>query len=167
MAETTDVYDEIAINPATVNRPPRDVLGTLLHEMCHIWQFNFGKTSRNGYHNAQWANKMLEVGLRPINAKNPDRMTGQACTHAIEVEGVADRIFATIVDEFGADLVIELPCAKTAKKKPKNSKVKFTCPECGANAWGKDSLHITCADCDQPMLSDADEGGDLDEGEDN
>jgi predicted deacylase len=41
-----------------------------------------------------------------------------------------------------------------ASKKPaKNTKVKFTCPECGANAWGKKTLNIHCADCDVPMVN--------------
>lgn len=165
---TVEAFDEIAINPATASRPARDVLGTLLHEMCHIWQFNFGKPSRNGYHNREWANKMLEVGLKPFNVKDPESMVGQGVSHTIEAGGRADELFAEIVDDFGKDLVIELPFDEKAKKKPKNSKVKFTCPSCGCNAWGKDTLHLTCGDCDMPMLSDADEGGDMDdEGEDN
>jgi hypothetical protein len=147
-----NLFDEIAINPATVSRPPRDVLGTLLHEMCHIWQINFGKPSRGGYHNTQWASKMIEVGLRPFSVKNPTQSVGQACSHTIEGDGIADRLFARIEASFGADLVVELPILDGAKKKTKNSKVKFTCPNCGANAWGKDSLHIKCADCDTLMV---------------
>ena len=159
--DSTALFDEIAINPATAARPARDVLGTLLHEMCHVWQFNFGKLSRNGYHNAQWAGKMLEVGLKPFNVENPDKMVGQKVTHTIEVDGLADLLFREIEAQFGADLVVELPTADKAKKPAKNSKVKFTCPECGANAWGKDTLILICGACDQPMLSDADEGGDV------
>lgn len=37
------------------------------------------------------------------------------------------------------------------QKKPiqqKKGKVKFSCPECGNNAWGKESLNIICGDCD-------------------
>ena len=147
------VYDEIAINPATASRSPRDVLGTLLHEMVHVWQFNFGKPSRNGYHNAEWANKMLTVGLKPFNVKNPDSMTGQGCSHAIEIDGAADILFARLLADFGPDLVVELPTA-TTKKAVKNSKVKFTCPECGCNAWGKDTLRVRCDECDRLMESE-------------
>lgn len=162
--ETLQAFDEIAINPATANRPARDVLGTLLHEMCHVWQFNFGKASRNGYHNQQWAGKMIEVGLRPFSIQNPDKMVGQKVTHTIEEGGAADLIFREIEDSFGADLVIELPNIE-AKRPAKNSKVKFTCPVCGANAWGKESLRIMCADCEDevnggPTMMESEESGD-------
>ena len=33
--------------------------------MTHHWQQCFGSPSRNGYHNMQWARKMVEVGLMP------------------------------------------------------------------------------------------------------
>jgi ribosomal protein S27E len=30
-------------------------------------------------------------------------------------------------------------------------RVKFTCPGCEANAWGRSSLNLRCDDCDRPM----------------
>jgi len=36
----------------------------------------------------------------------------------------------------------------------RKTRTKYTCPSCGANAWGKPDLHIGCRDCDLPMLSD-------------
>ena len=32
------------------------------------------------------------------------------------------------------------------------SKVKFSCPECGANAWGKPTLNLICGLCDEALL---------------
>jgi hypothetical protein len=39
--------------------------------------------------------------------------------------------------------------------KPKKSvtRVKYTCPGRGANAWGKGWLHLICADCEQSMTA--------------
>jgi hypothetical protein len=34
------------------DRPPSEVAATLVHEMCHLWQFVYGEPSRPGYHNA-------------------------------------------------------------------------------------------------------------------
>jgi len=34
---------------------------------------------------------------------------------------------------------------------PKPTRVKFTCPSCNANAWGKPSLNMLCLDCDIPF----------------
>lgn len=160
-------FDEIAINPAHAGRDPKDVLGTLLHEMVHVWQFHFGKIPRSGYHDAQWANKMIEVGLRPFNVKDPTKMTGQACSHTIEPLGAADCVFDEIVEAFGVNLVVELPTFGKTKKPANKNKVKFTCLSCGCNAWGKESLKLICADCNETMRNlDADEGDSDDEGED-
>jgi transcription elongation factor Elf1 len=38
-----------------------------------------------------------------------------------------------------------------AEGKERNLKTKFTCPSCGANAWGKPELHIDCRDCHLSM----------------
>ena len=34
-------------------------------------------------------------------------------------------------------------------KKKRASKTKYTCPDCGLNAWGKEGVNIKCADCDK------------------
>lgn len=34
---------------------------------------------------------------------------------------------------------------------PKPTRVKFTCPACSSNAWGKPSLNLICGDCDVPF----------------
>ena len=65
--------DEIAINPFYFDRYPLvEILQTMAHEMCHLWQFHFGKPSKRTYHNAQWAEKMQRIGLMPSNTGKPD-----------------------------------------------------------------------------------------------
>lgn len=64
--------DEIALNPEYfVVVPMIEVLQTLVHEMTHLWQAHFGTPSRSCYHNAQWANKMEEIGLMPSETGMP------------------------------------------------------------------------------------------------
>lgn len=64
--------DEIAINPAYVaNYPPIEVMQTVVHEMCHMWQDHFGKPSKRSYHNREWANKMESIGLMPSSTGLP------------------------------------------------------------------------------------------------
>ena len=67
-----DKTDEIALNPAYfANHSLKELLQTLVHEMCHQWQQHYGKPSRNGYHNKQWAEKMESVGLMPSSTGEP------------------------------------------------------------------------------------------------
>ena len=76
--------DEIALNPAYfANHSLKELLQTLVHEMCHQWQQHFGKPSRNGYHNRQWADKMESVGLMPSSTGETRRCQGPASIWAI------------------------------------------------------------------------------------
>ena len=63
---------ELAINPVYfVLRPPVVILGHLVHNMCHIWQFEHGTPGCPGYHNQEFASIMKEVGLLPSDTGAP------------------------------------------------------------------------------------------------
>ncbi len=64
--------DEIAMNPCFFAVIPLlEVLQTLAHEMTHLWQAHFGSPGRRGYHNAEWADRMEEIGLMPSSTGKP------------------------------------------------------------------------------------------------
>lgn len=72
---------EIALNPAYFARHRViEVLQTLVHEQCHLWQHVHGlHRSRSGYHNREWAERMRSVGLIPSSTGMPGgRATGQS-----------------------------------------------------------------------------------------
>lgn len=81
--------DEIAMNPSVFAvRPVEAILSTLVHEQCHQWQACFGKPGRRGYHNAEWADKMEEVGLIPSSHGRPGgKRVGEHMTHYIDPNG--------------------------------------------------------------------------------
>jgi hypothetical protein len=64
--------DELAINPEYfAHFPLREIFQTLCHEMVHIWQAHFGSPTRNGYHNQEWSQKMISIGLMPSSTGKP------------------------------------------------------------------------------------------------
>ncbi len=64
--------DEIALNPGYFAVVPIiETMQTLVHEMCHLWQFHFGKPGRARYHNQEWADKMESIGLMPSSTGQP------------------------------------------------------------------------------------------------
>jgi len=72
--------DEICLNPRhfLANTGDLELLQTLVHEQVHQWQTQFGKPSLRTYHNREWADKMLSVGLTPSSTGRPGGMqTGQ------------------------------------------------------------------------------------------
>ncbi|HBL4937193.1 TPA: SprT-like domain-containing protein, partial [Escherichia coli] len=47
------MIDEIALNPEYFPVYPLiEVMQTLVHEQCHMWQYHYGNPSRKTYHNA-------------------------------------------------------------------------------------------------------------------
>ncbi len=145
--------DEIAMNPNHIGRRKVEAtLSTLAHEMAHVWQHHFGKPGRRGYHNAEWARKMHEIGLLPTDTGQPGgKETGEKVTHMIEAGGVFERSCAILVKQ-GIALHWHDPHRdEPAAKKKANTRSKFTCPDCGLNAWAKPQASLVCGDCEQPM----------------
>jgi len=63
---------EIAINPSHIGTSRVfEVLQTLVHEMVHCWQHCYGTPATKGYHNKEWAYKMMDVGLHPSTTGAP------------------------------------------------------------------------------------------------
>ena len=167
--------DEIALNPDVFARvDDTEIMQTLVHEMAHQWQFHFGSPSRRTYHNLEWAAKMESIGLMPSSTGKPGgKKVGQyMADYAIaggrfeaswnELQHGGFKIgwesrdtslpFSIVVASPADDsetsdpqpsVVIEIA---PAKPRPK-SKVKFTCPECGINVWGKPGLKLICGSC--------------------
>lgn len=163
-----EVTDEIALNPSHFKaRSDADSLSTLVHEMVHLQQHHYGKPSRAGYHNKEWAVMMRAVGLIPSDTgAEGGRETGQAVSHYIERGGAFERACADLVSRHGFTVpYIELweEGAGRKRKAKAASKTKYTCPGCGANAWAKPKTRLVCGDCDEAMdAEDQEEAEDQD-----
>jgi hypothetical protein len=154
---------EISLNPSYLKRrSARDVASTLVHEMAHAWQFTEGKPGRRGYHNEEWAQKMDELGLPPSSTGAPGgARVGYRMTHYILQGGAFDRAFDAMPREY----LLPWTCwefegsGKGKTKKPRASKLKYTCPGCAANAWGKPGLSLRCGECEEAMVCEDDDAG--------
>lgn len=146
---------ELALNPDTFKgRSDIDILSTLVHEMVHCHQQEFGKPSRAGYHNAEWAALMVQVGLIPSDTGEPGgKQTGQKMTHYIDAQGRFLRSAKALL-RTGFRLNWQSAggaAAEKLRKVKRASKTKYTCPSCALNAWGKPEIHLICGECDQQM----------------
>jgi predicted SprT family Zn-dependent metalloprotease len=157
-----EITDEIALNPSHFHeRSTEQSLSTLVHEMAHLEQHHFGKPSRSGYHNKEWAAMMKAVGLIPSDTAAPGgKEVGQKVSHYIEGGGRFERACAELVKQGFDPLYVELwseGSEKTRKKKAA-SKTRYSCPECGTNAWAKPAVHLVCGECDERMEEEIDGG---------
>lgn len=154
-ADGTTITDEIALNPASfAQRGAKKVLSTLAHELAHQWQHHFGKPSRTGYHNAEWAAKMSQIGLVPSDTGRPGgNRTGQRMTHYIRPGGLFDRAADKLIAKGFALAYVER-ATKAERKvalKKRQSKTRYQCGSCGQNAWAKPDANLVCGDCHERL----------------
>ncbi|MFE0758773.1 SprT-like domain-containing protein [Inquilinus sp. NPDC058860] len=168
--------DEIAMNPRWFGiRPVKVTLSTLVHEMVHQWQANFGRPGRGRYHNKEWADRMERIGLMPSATGKPGGpRTGDQMTHYIVEAGpycqAADELLTkrftlswydrfpppTYLQMMPAPIGVDLATlgvvdgeGEAAQPKPirDRRKSKYRCPQCEAQVWGKPNLKLVCGDC--------------------
>lgn len=158
--------DEIALNPAHFkNRPVREILATLAHEMVHLWQHHHGKPGRNRYHNRQWANEMKSIGLRPTDTGREGGKEVGEHMHHIVIDGGAfakatDRLLAMgfaipwsevqVGEEDESPEGAAAPQARRAASKS-GKRVKYVCPKCQLAAWAKHDAKLMCGEHHEPM----------------
>ena len=149
--ESGEKLSEIALNPQTMGRSPEEVLSTLVHEMVHHEQHVFGKPGKSIGHNKEWAEWMDRVGLVPSTTAAPGgKRTGRNCSHYIEEGGPFSQVCARFLESYPFDMRWFSP-TQTGPRKKDRSKVKHTCPSCGANIWCREGLHMICGVCDVDM----------------
>lgn len=152
--EDGDPTHEIALNPATMSRELVDVLSTLVHEMTHLEQQEYGKPGKKGHHNREWGMLMERVGLIPSNTGEPGgKKTGRQMTHYIDPMGnfLAE---ANHLIERGFDLPYFTKPREAAPKKKDLSKVKHECPCCSFKAWAKQGANLICGDCNEQLVGE-------------
>jgi predicted SprT family Zn-dependent metalloprotease len=142
---------ELALNPdGFISQSDKQICQTLVHEMCHVNQHAFGAPSACGYHNAQWAQMMKAVGLQPSNTGMVGgKETGQHMADYVIPGGPFSVAFDKLAKS-GWRLNLQ-SAPRPGPRGGVNSKTKFTCSNCGQNAWGKPDLAISCIPCRQEM----------------
>lgn len=113
--EDSSKTHEIALNPNYFSkRKLIEIFQTLVHEMCHLWQYEQGKPSRSGYHNKEWADKMETIGLMPSDTGHVGgRRTGQKMSDypkeggeflKVSKELIQNKIFIKWFDRYAIDI---------------------------------------------------------------
>lgn len=103
---------QISLNPYFfAKRPLQDIFQTLVHQMCHLWQAEFGKPSRSGYHNLEWARKMQSIGLTPTSTGKPGgKLVGQRLMDYVEPEGAFRTACIAYIEDGGRWTWLDRDC---------------------------------------------------------
>jgi len=91
--------------------------------------------------------RMKEVGLQPSSTgEEGGAETGQSVSHYILAGGRYAKAYAKLAAS-GFQLHWQSAPANGQGRAKKSSKTKFTCPDCGQNAWAKPDALLICGEC--------------------
>jgi len=97
------IKENINLNSTHLKRPLWEILATLLHEMCHSWQATHGTPSKSWFHNKEFQQEMLEIGIQ--------------CDHKGRHKGLTDP-FMSILERHGISLDLPQNENKTIRLHP-------------------------------------------------
>ena len=157
---------ELNIGAGTINRPIEEVVATLLHEMCHLWNMQNGiqDCSRGGaYHNKNFKSaaeaRDLKIDHHPTygwTITSPtDNLIQWCIDHNLEEIRVYRHDYGTFATPPRGGSAPDDNPAPTAKgTATKQSTRKYVCPCCGAIVRATRDMRIICGECFNPATPD-------------
>ncbi len=103
---------------------------------------------------------MQGVGLVPSDTGAPGgKEVGQKVSHYIEAGGRFDQSCAALMRKGFQLPYVErwTEGGEKTKKKKAASKTRYTCQDCGLNAWAKPGVLIACVECEKPLEAEGEE----------
>lgn len=160
----------LAINPKYLQRETRDIISTLCHELCHVYEVAYIHIPRGGYHTKAWCDLMRECGLEPVfNNKSKTSVTHKIIEGGV-FESFCNEFDKTYPDffslvEYSEDMNTDkgesgADNADKPIKRYNRNKIKYVCPECQSKVWGKSGLNIYCSDCECAFSEEENEESD-------
>jgi hypothetical protein len=139
------LISSIALDSVTaVDRPLIELLSTLVHEQCHQLIYERSGCKSTGAHGPAWRQAMQRCGLPPLQVG----ATWKKATHRIDPAGLFAEVFSAEREQLQA-LPWQERHGKTARSRG-TDRVKFTCPSCQQNAWGRPAAELLCGSCSRP-----------------
>lgn len=151
---------ELNIGAGTLNRPIENVVSTMMHEMCHLWNMQNGiqDTSRGGaYHNKKFKE----------SAEARDLIIDHDPTIGFSITSPSEKLISYIIDKGWEDIAMNRDGigfsfgiggnggnrgnAPTVTKKPTSTR-KYQCPHCKNSVRATKALNIICGDCMELMV---------------
>jgi predicted SprT family Zn-dependent metalloprotease len=159
---TQDAHiDTLVLNSeAFPHRTEEEIVSTLVHEMCHVWQFRVqGKAITNGHHDKEWGQQMARLGLIPSATGHPGgRQTGKQVSHYVYEQGAFRAWFTARRAALTLDKPM-IPLQETPKLIPRvkpPKKYKHVCPlHPTTKAWALDGMALQCGTCGSALLIDS------------
>ena len=150
-------YYEINLSAENLNRPPENVLATLVHEMVHLYcmENNIADTSKNGrYHNKHFKEQAEKRDLH-IEYRQYIGYSHTEPTDLFIATLEKHNLMHNISFERGG-FTFQPPTGGNdnggVNGKPKSSTRKYKCPNCGISVRATKTVELICKNCMQDMI---------------
>lgn len=154
-ANEDEGYYEISLSAEYLSNGNDKIIGTLLHEMVHLYNLQNGikDTSRSGYyHNKTFKESAEAHGLVAEKVEgsgySKTRLSEEAANFVKRQDKVHFNLFRT------AD-------TRQIKKKQKVTVHRYVCPTCGDIVRATKVVHVGCLDCGCAMVEQENKDEDL------
>jgi rubrerythrin len=140
--------NEINITNNYLDRNPEEIIGTLLHEMVHLYNFEKGiqDCSRGGtYHNKKFKEAAEAHGL--IVGQSPKN--GWAVTRLSEAAEKKIKSHVKTLTKIKRNEPVNINTKKSNVR-------KYVCPICGNSVRATKEVNIICGDCNAQMICEND-----------
>jgi hypothetical protein len=129
---------ELNIGAGTLDRPIEEVVATLVHECCHLLNFQNGISdcsNHNVYHNKSFKETAEAHGLIVTHSEK------YGWTHTTP----DDPLIAWILENDIPDILMNRIVGKACPR-PSSTR-KLICPNCGLSVRATKAVNILCGDC--------------------
>ena len=138
----------------------RTILSIIVAALVDLFVRGQRKTpGTRGYRSVAWAQKMEEVGLRPVGRQG-NKKSGYGLSFEIIPGGPFDcdcaELPATGFKLRWRDGVEDLPeiAERQSDNTPsKSTRTRFECAGCGLKAWANPAARLSCRDCNRPLTA--------------
>lgn len=101
------VLHEIGVNANVISELGiADSIMVQVHEMLHLWQWEYGKPSPDGYHNKEFAEKSKSIGLTTEELDTAGNKTGRDVGRNITAEIIMGGAFEKALSEIPDEIVL-------------------------------------------------------------
>ena len=152
-----DGYYEINLSAEYLNDPINVIIGTLLHEMVHLYDLQEGikDTSRSGYYHNKSFKKSAEAhGLITEKVEGSGYSKTELSPEALD--------FVKTLEDVRFDLFRTVNNTET-EKSVKTTVHRYVCPSCGNIVRATKIVRVGCLDCNKQMLEQEDKTENLKE----
>ena len=139
-----ELIHQIILNPYIFKQEPRVLHSAIIHNMLHVYQYDFPERPRLGYHDKVFAQIAEDRGFPTSSTGEPGgKKTGQKMLHYFSPGGLAIKAS----DDRVKNLIKYWPLDLDSIFNSRKNKADYLCSNCNLKLYGQPNHKVICGDC--------------------